>query len=137
MPDYVRPTLPQLVFYDDAGAVIPYGNRWPDRIAPEHAYSVVTHPERFAPLYLVAEALIQHLAETYEVSVSDDIAHAGELLHDSYHGVVRAVQVVPQNADAASLTFVYTSFPGVTVHAGLLHDFPFPDCGCDACDDDI
>lgn len=30
-----------------------------------------------------------------------------------------------------------TSFPGVCLHAGALHDFHFPVCGCDACDDDV
>ena len=28
-----------------------------------------------------------------------------------------------------------TGYPGVVVHAGVLHDFPFPVCGCDACDE--
>ena len=36
---------------------------------------------------------------------------------------------------SAALTFVYTSFPSVLVQAGLLHDFSFPSCGCDACDE--
>jgi hypothetical protein len=30
---------------------------------------------------------------------------------------------------------VLTGYPGVMVHAGVLHDFPFPVCGCDACDE--
>jgi hypothetical protein len=51
--------------------------------------------------------------------------------------VVRAVRVVPHESTAAPLTFVLTSFPGVYIHAGLLHDFHFPICGCDACDDDV
>lgn len=28
-----------------------------------------------------------------------------------------------------------TGYPGVLIHAGALHDFPFPVCGCDACDE--
>ena len=49
--------------------------------------------------------------------------------------VLRAVRMVPVNPDSAGLTFVFTTFPGVILHAGLLHDFPFPQCGCDACDE--
>jgi hypothetical protein len=32
------------------------------------------------------------------------------------------------------LTFAFTDHPGIRVYAGLLHDFPFPVCGCDACE---
>ncbi|WP_404810209.1 DUF6226 family protein [Microbacterium terricola] len=35
------------------------------------------------------------------------------------------------------MTFVLTEFPGVHLRAGVLHDFHFPTCGCDACDDDV
>lgn len=30
---------------------------------------------------------------------------------------------------------MFTSYPAVIVHAGLLYDFVYPDCGCDACDE--
>lgn len=36
---------------------------------------------------------------------------------------------------AAPLTFGFTSYPGLILHAGLLHDFAYPICGCDACDE--
>nr|WP_238707095.1 DUF6226 family protein [Microbacterium lushaniae] len=29
---------------------------------------------------------------------------------------------------------MFTAYPGVLLHAGLLHDFRYPVCGCDACD---
>ena len=136
MSDYVRPTLPSQVFYDNRGAVIDYGNRWRGESPPEDTYSVVTNAQRYGPLHLVADALIQHLATNFAVEVSEDSAFAGDLLHDR-NGVMRAVRVVPVNRDEAALTFVFTSFPGVAVHAGLLHDFAFPDCGCDACDESV
>lgn len=41
----------------------------------------------------------------------------------------------PDDPAAAPLTFVFTSFPSVIVHAGLLHDLLYPVCGCDACDE--
>jgi hypothetical protein len=33
------------------------------------------------------------------------------------------------------MTFVFLERPSVFVHAGVLHDFAFPSCGCDACDE--
>ena len=49
--------------------------------------------------------------------------------------MLQAVKVTPRDPGAAALTFVLTGYPGVMVHAGVLHDFPFPVCGCDACDE--
>ena len=103
-------------------------------MAPKDSYGVDSNPQRFAPLHLIADALIQHLTETYAVTVSEDAAFAADLMHES-GDVLRVVRVDPANPDAAPLTFVYTSYPGVILHAGLLHDFPFPQCGCDGCDE--
>lgn len=139
MSEYVRPLLPTQVFYDASGAVIDYGERWrdrPGRMPPKDTYSVVSHPERFAPLQMVADALIEYLRENYDVSVTDELSVAEDLMNGRVH-VLRAVRIVPANDHGASLTFAFTSFPAVVVHAGLLHDFAFPDCGCDACDDSI
>jgi hypothetical protein len=135
--DYVRPALPKQLFYDAAGNVIDYGNRWhdrPGRMPPEDTYSVDSHPERFASLHTVADALIEHLRQNYEVTVEEGITFARELLKPP-DNVLRAVRITPDNPDGAPLTFVFTSYPGITVHAGLLHDFPLPQCGCDACDE--
>ena len=51
--------------------------------------------------------------------------------------VLQAVKITPRDSRAAALTFVLTGYPGVMVHAGVLHDFPFPVCGCDACDETV
>jgi hypothetical protein len=67
----VRPTVPEQVYRNDAGQVIDDGNRWRAEAPPEDASSVALHPERFAPLHQVADALIAYLAATYDVSVSD------------------------------------------------------------------
>jgi len=134
MPDYVRPALASQVFYDSTGAVIDYGNRWRGESPPEETYSVLTNPQRFEPIHAVADALIEHLATKYAVEVSEDVAFADDLLRQREEAL-RAVRVVPVDRNEAPLTFVFTSFPGVVLHAGLLHDFPFPDCGCDACDE--
>ena len=93
-----------------------------------------SHPERFAGLHVVARALIDHLATAYDVEVHEDPVHARDLLIE-VRDVLHAVRVTPRRSGAAPLTFVLTGYPGVVVHAGVLHDFPFPVCGCDACDE--
>ncbi|PYF96719.1 hypothetical protein SAMN05216184_11810 [Georgenia satyanarayanai] len=140
MSDYTRPAVPEEVFRDEHGAVIAYGHRWGDDPPPEDAYSVDSNLERFSPLHLVAEALVAHLIATYDVLVEEDLAVAADVgvLADDGDlpgaGVVRAVRLTPRVADAAALTVVLLDDYSVLVHAGLLHDFPFPGCGCDACD---
>lgn len=39
---------------------------------PDDAYAVVTHPERYAQLHEVADALLAHLLATYECEVAED-----------------------------------------------------------------
>ncbi|MCR2816626.1 DUF6226 family protein [Microbacterium jiangjiandongii] len=133
MTDYVRPDVAPQTFTDDAGTTVVYGNRW-EQSPPSDSYSVVSNRERFAPLHAVADALIAWLDETFDVAVVDDPAASDDLLRLPA-SVTRAVRVTPRDPDAAVLTFVFTAFPGVILHAGLLHDFPFPVCGCDACDE--
>jgi hypothetical protein len=72
----------------------------------------------------------------YDVEVHEDPALAAELLMDA-PDVLHAVKVTPRRSVAAPLTFVLTGYPSVIVHAGVLHDFPFPVCGCDACDETV
>lgn len=132
MSAYVRPPIDPPVFHDADGQLIDYGNRWSDS-PPEETYSVDTHPERFAPIHTVADALIAHLRDTYDVDLIESVETATDLLRPP-PDVVRAVRVGPNDPTCAALTFVFTSYPGVWVHAGLLHDHPFPVCGCDACD---
>jgi hypothetical protein len=110
---------------------------WPHRVfsegPPPGVYSVETHLERFAPLHLVAEALIEHLAGTYDVVVGNDPAHVADFIRPT--DVVRVTRVAPTDPVAAPLTFGFIAHPGVILHAGLLHDFIYPACGCDACDE--
>lgn len=129
---YARPTIIAPVFHDADGRLIDYGRRW-EGSPPEDSYSVDSNPQRFAPLLVVAEALIAHLRSTYDVELIENAESASDLLHPR-PDVVRAVRVRPRDPACAALTFVLTSYPGVILHAGVLHDFPFPVCGCDACD---
>lgn len=133
MSSYTRPAIDAPVFRDADGQVIDYGNRWSGS-PPEDTYSVDTHPERFAPIHTVADALIAHLRDSYDVDVDEGSEVASDLRHPTYHDVVRAVRIRPNDPTCASLTVVFTAYPGVYVHAGLLNDFHYPVCGCDACD---
>lgn len=129
---YVRPPVDARAFRDAGGQVIDYGRRWGGP-PPEETYSVDTHPERFAPIHTVADALITHLHDTYDVELIEGEDTAADLLHPASE-VVRAVRVRPNDPACAPLTFVFTAYPGIFLHAGLLHDFHYPVCGCDACD---
>ncbi|WP_159622215.1 DUF6226 family protein [Ruania rhizosphaerae] len=133
MSTYRRPPIDAPVFRDTDGRVIDYGNRWFDH-PPEETYSVVTHPDRFAPLHAIGDALIAHLQENYDVETDEGEETALDLLTSARAEVVRAVRIRPNDPACASLTFVFTAFPGIFLHAGLLHDFHLPVCGCDACD---
>ena len=136
MSPYRRPQIALTEYRDESGALIAYGRRWDDGDPPSEAYSRTSHLERFAPLHAVADALIADLVETYDVAVDGRPDVASDLMH-ARDDVVRAVRLVPADAAAAPLTFVSTSFPSVILHAGLMHDFLFPVCGCDACDEDV
>lgn len=132
MSSYERPRIETPVFRDAGGKIIEYGHRWNDS-PPEDTYTVTAHPERFAPLHTVADALIEHLQETYDVQVKEGSEVARDLLRPN-RGVTRAVRIRPIDATCAPVTLVFTTYPGLSMHAGLLHDFHYPDCGCDACD---
>jgi hypothetical protein len=137
MTEYRRPEIPVVTFRDESGAVIEYGRRWRERSggsAPEDSYSVVSHPERFAPLHAAADALVAYLTGQYDAAIREDVGIAAGLYPPPGDGA-RAIHIDPANGDGAPLTFVFTTFPGVRLYAGVLHEFPFPDCGCDACDE--
>lgn len=133
MGSYQRPLIEVPVFRDGEGQAIKYGNRWAAG-PPEDTYSVETHPERFAPLHTVADALINHLRETYDVEVEESEEVEAALIRPPFHNVVRAVRIRPNDPSCAALTVVLTAHPGIYMQAGLLNDFLYPVCGCDACD---
>ena len=138
---YARPAVAPPVILDDAGVPIPFGTRWGGNLPPESLYSVDRHPERFAPLLSVADALIAHLRRIYDVSVDTSGAFPdrepkdlGSIRDDI--AVRRVVRLAPSRMDAAPLTFVYTEYPSVELEAGAFLVSRFPDCGCEACDED-
>ncbi len=136
MTEYRRPDLPRQDFRDADGLQICYGHRWGGDGPPAGSYSVISHAERFRPLHEVADAVVNHLIENYQVHVKDDPSVVADLrMH--IEPPTRGVRLTPADPDAAALTVIWTNVPGVVVHAGLVHDFPIPVCGCDACDDDL
>src|SRR5690625_1937716 len=99
MSGYVRPSVESVEFRDDDGNIIDYGNRWASRggTPPGDSYSVDDHPERFAPLHIVAAALIDYLASTYEVDVEEGHHVTDGLLHaPTAEETVRAVRLTPR-----------------------------------------
>ncbi|MGO2660688.1 DUF6226 family protein [Mycetocola reblochoni] len=138
MSEYIRPQIGSAVFRDDAGGVIAYGARWDDRDGspPEESYSVVSHPERFAPLHLVATAVVDELVRRFDVDVEEGAQQVDGLLGAPDPArVVRAIRLTPRDEACAPLVVVLTDFPGIWVSAGVLHTAAYPSCGCDACDE--
>lgn len=138
MAEYARPYVAPMVFRDDAGNVIEYGRHWADRggTPPEDSYSVVDHPERFAPLHTIASALIDYLVSTYDLELEEGYHVAADLLHPpTADETVRAVSLRPRQDACAPLVIVLTDFPGVRVYGGVLFSERYPSCGCNACDE--
>ncbi|WP_188744590.1 DUF6226 family protein [Agromyces bauzanensis] len=136
MTDYQRPALVIPTFFDAEGREIEYGHRWGGESPPDDSYSRTSNLERFAPLHTVADALIDWLAATFDVTHEEDASVASDVLR-APDDVQRAVRLTPTDSACAPLTFLLTSFTGIVLHAGALHDFLFPVCGCDACDEDV
>ncbi len=137
MDTYRRPELPRLIFRDPNGSVIPYGSRWIPGSPADDSYSVVRHPERFRPLHAVARALIFHLAQKFDVDRTD--GGPGSMTNRFFGSadIVETVLLQPRQATGAPVAFAFTAYPGVRAAAGLLSEFSFPTCGCDACDEGV
>lgn len=126
MSTYVRPPIEIATYRDADGAPVLYGDRWGDT-PPDDQYSQCGHPERFEPIEIVARALIDHLEHTYDVDRSDDTV-----------GTRTTTTLRPRNDGAVLvLTLSLPGLPGVDLRAGSRFGESWPDCGCDACDDDV
>ncbi len=119
---YVRPDFPGTTYRDDDGQVIRYGSRWAGP-APDDAYERVSHPERFAPLASVAEALVAHLCAAYVV----DVVRTRD-------GDVMTIRLSPTQGAPVVLT---VGAEHVGVYAGAGYRAMVPDCACDACDESL
>ena len=119
---FARPALAIPEFVDDDGRVIDYGSRWAGGSPPDDAYSRVSHPERFAPVLTVVDALVDHLETWYVVDVD---RRAGE-------SDARVVHLRPTTG--AAITIAATA-ESVSIEAGALFRDLAPGCTCDACDE--
>lgn len=119
---FARPPLAIPEFFDDDGRVIDYGSRWAGGSPPDDAYSRVSHPERFAPVLSVVDALVEHLATWYVVDVDRRVSESG----------ARVICLRPTTGATITLT---VSAESVDIEAGALFRDRAPVCTCDACDE--
>jgi hypothetical protein len=123
---FLMPVLP-IESRTDAGHTDAVDLHRPD---PE-AYGRVTNPYRYRVVAEEAKALISRLAEAYDVVRS---VSAAEVDFPECKGSGRdTIRLVP--SQGVPLTFALTDLPGVFVGFGSWGQETFPDCGCDACDE--
>jgi hypothetical protein len=132
---YQRPEIEWADYFDEHGTLIPYGQRW-DGLPQAESYSVTSHPQRFAPVKLVAQALLDWMQGNFEVRCFEDPELARQL-HVDPGEVVSSVRIIPADSRCAPAGIVITTFPGVLLELGALYQAVFPNCGCDGCDDDV
>ena len=102
---------------------------------PGEAYSRVTNPERFQPLHEAALRLLERLRIEFAVEMSEgyDLCDLGV----SRERMTRPpIKLSPNDTDCAPVTVVFDDFLGVRVRIGKWKEDRFPDCDCDACDED-
>jgi len=92
----------------------------------------VTDAGRYQPVVAHADWVVDRLVRLYDVIVKD-VNPADALPERQVVSVVRAVRLSPR--EGAPLTVVVTDFPGLVLRWGYWSDARFPDCGCDACDE--
>ena len=110
------------------------GSRWGPEGPPDEAYSRVTNAERFRPLHAAMLETIDRLENDYVVECAEGYGLDEEL--ESRLDLARpSVRLSPKNPDAAPIGVTFTTFPGLYLRFGRWYTEPFPDCGCDACDE--
>lgn len=137
MREYRHPEIEPLEFYDDAGTLINYGERWQDLDGPpEDSYSVLEHPERFAPLHTVATAIVEHLVDLYAPRIEEGTHLLENFPHvPSAESVLRVVRLTSQTPNSAPITLVWADPPAIRIYAGALFSSAYPSCSCNACDE--
>ena len=129
---YMAPVTNGCVEFFEGANDMP-GDKWGIEGPPEEAYSRVTNPERFQPLHAAATELIDRLEREFAVDRLEGHDADDEL------GRVRLarspIRLVPYDLQAAPILVAFTDFPGLHLRFGSWRTEPFPDCGCDACDE--
>ena len=109
------------------------GDRWGIEGPPDEAYSRVTNPERFQPLHAAATELLDRLEREFAVERLEVHDVDDELSRIRLAGT--PVRLVPHDLQAAPIVVAFTDFPGLHLRFGSWRTEPFPNCGCDACDE--
>ena len=109
---------------------------WGPEGPPDEAYSRVTEPERFLPLVDWTLDLLAKLEAEYDVVRLDHFGLDPEL--ERAAATKPTVRLTPRRDESAPITasFIHYEHVGVYVRCGRFHTEPFPDCGCDACDEE-
>jgi Family of unknown function (DUF6226) len=93
--------------------------RWGPEGPPPEAYSRVTNPEWFRPLHDVALTLLEQLHASFNVERVEGYGLDSEL---EVGDLARpGVKLIPRDSNAAPLTIILTTFPGLKVRLQLVH----------------
>ena len=109
------------------------GGRWGIEGPPEEAYFRVTNPERFQPLHDAATELLDRLEREFAVERLEGRQADDELGRESL--ARPPIRLTPHDPQAAPIVVAFSKFPGLHVRFGSWRTAPFPNCGCDACDE--
>ncbi len=108
---------------------------WGPEGPPKEAYSRVTEPERFLPLIDWALELLSRLETEYDVVREEGYGLDPQL---ERMAVTRpTIKLTPRKDGAAPIVaaFIYYDHAGIHIRFGRHYREPFPDCGCDTCDE--
>jgi hypothetical protein len=100
----------------------------------DDAYGRITDPTRYQVVVRAAMQLIDEFTVAYQVELPQGGPELDPELCEGL-AVDRVVKLEPPSEDAAPLTIVITTFPGVVIRAGRWRTAQYPTCGCDACDE--
>ncbi len=98
------------------------------------AYSRVTNPERFGPLHPAVLEILDRLENDFDVERIEGYG-LDEELERGLNPARPDVKLVPRDPEAAPIVVAFFTFPSLRVRFGRWYIEPFPDCGCDACDE--
>ena len=118
MAQFVRPPVSARAYQDDDGRVIKHGNRWGRNSPPEESYSRTSNLDRYEPLQVVARALVEYLASTYDVTLDKSESCIADFLRPL--DVLEDARVSPIDPTCAtSLTRPAGAMPAMRVSALL------------------
>lgn len=108
---------------------------WGREGPPEEAYSRVTNPERFRPLHGAALGLVERLRAEFDVEVEKGYDLPLPKI-ERRELDLPSVSLTPREPACAQIFIAFTDFPGIIIRLGKWKEDLFPNCGCDACDED-